>query len=42
MRKVTGAIMSLANVKDIQLECARVLHEVLLIPVHLNGSGIVI
>ena len=32
-RRVAGAIRSLVNGKDLQLECARVLHETLLIPV---------
>ena len=32
-RKVAGAIRSLINVRSLQLECARVLHEALLVPV---------
>ena len=32
-RKVAGAIRSLVNAMDFQLECARVLHEILLVPV---------
>ena len=30
--RVSGAIRSLANTRDLQLECARVLHETLLVP----------
>ena len=30
-RRVAGAIRSLVNVRDLQLECARVLHETLLV-----------
>ena len=36
-RRVTGAIMSLVKAKDLQLECARVLHETLLVPVLTYG-----
>ena len=32
-RKVAGAIRSQVNARDLQLECARVLHESLLVPV---------
>ena len=32
-RRVAGAIRSLANTRSLQLECARVLHESLLMPV---------
>ena len=32
-RRVAGSIWSLVNAKDLQLECARVLHETLLVPV---------
>ena len=32
-RKVAGDIRSLVNARDLQLECARVLHETLLVPV---------
>ena len=32
-RRVAGAILSLVNARDLQLECARVLHETLLVPV---------
>ena len=37
-RKVVGAIRSLVNARDLQLECARVLHETLLVPVLMYGS----
>jgi len=37
-RKVAGAIKSLVNVKGLSLECARVLHEGMLLPVLLYGS----
>ena len=33
-----GAIRSLVNARDLQLECARVLHETLLVPVLIYGS----
>ena len=33
MKRVAGATRSLVNTRDLQLECARVLHETLLIPV---------
>ena len=32
-RRVAGAIRSLVNARDLQLECASVLHETLLVPV---------
>ena len=32
-RKVECAIRSLVNARDLQLDCARVLHETLLVPV---------
>ena len=32
-RKVAGAIRSLVNARSLQLECARVLHESLMVPV---------
>ena len=38
VRKVTDAIRSLVNAKDLQLECARVLHKALFVPVLLYGS----
>ena len=37
-RKVEGAIMSLINARDLQLECSKVLHETLLAPVFMYGS----
>ena len=37
-RKVVGAIRSLVNARDLQLECARVMHETLLVPVLMYGS----
>ena len=36
--RVAGAIRSLVNARDLQLECARVLHETLLEPVLMYGS----
>ena len=32
-RKVASAIRSLVNARDLQIECARVLHKTLLVPV---------
>ena len=37
-RKVGGAIRSLINARGLQFECARVLHETLLVPVLMYGS----
>ena len=37
-RRVAGAIRSLLNAMDLQLECARVLHEALLVPVLMYDS----
>ena len=37
-RKVTGAIRYLVDSRSLQLECARLLHEALLMPVLLYGS----
>ena len=37
-RKVTDAIRSIVNAMDLQLECARVLHEALLAPLLTYGS----
>ena len=37
-RRVAGAIRSLVNPRSLQLECARVLHEPLLVPVLTYGS----
>ena len=38
MRVVVGAIRSLVNARDLQIECARVLHETLLVPLLTYGS----
>ena len=37
-RRVAGAIRSLFNARDLQLECARVLQESLLVPVLMYSS----
>ena len=37
-KRVAGAIRSLVSAKGLQLECARVLHESLLVPVSTYGS----
>ena len=37
-RMVAGAIRSLVNARDLQVVCARVLHETLLVPVLIYGS----
>ena len=37
-RRVAGAIRSLVNARDLKIECARVLHETLLIPILMYGS----
>ena len=37
-RRVAGAITSLVNARSLQLECARVLHESLLVPALTYGS----
>ena len=37
-RRVTDTIRSLVNAQDLQLECAKVLHEILLLPVLTYGS----
>ena len=37
-RRVEGAITSLVNARNLQLECARVLHESLVVPVLTYGS----
>ena len=37
-RRVASAISSLVNARDLQLEYAKVLHEILLIPVFMYGS----
>ena len=31
-RRITGAFMSLVKVRSLRLECARVLHELLVVP----------
>ena len=38
VRMVAGAITSFVNARDLQLECTRVLHETLFVPVHMYGS----
>ena len=37
-RRVVGAIRSLVNASGLQLECARVLHDSLLVPVLMYSS----
>ena len=37
-RRMAGAIRSLVNARDLQVECAIVLHETLLVPVLTHGS----
>ena len=37
-RNVAGSIKSLVNARGLQLECAMVLHESLLMPVLMHGS----
>ena len=37
-RRVSGVIRSLVNASDLLLECARILHETLLVPVLMYGS----
>ena len=41
-RRVAGAIRSLVNARDLQIKCARVLHETLLVPVLVYGSEIML
>ena len=41
-RRLAGAIRSLVNAVDLQLECARVLHETMLVPVLTYGSETVL
>ena len=41
-KRVAGAIRSLFNAKNLQLECARVLHEILLVPVLVYGNEIML
>ena len=37
-KRVAGVIRSLVNARDLQIECARVLYETLLLPVLIHGS----
>ena len=37
-RRVAGTIKSLVNARHLQLECARILHEILLVPVLMYAS----
>ena len=37
-RRAAGTFRALISARDLQLECARVLHETLLVPVLLYGS----
>ena len=37
-RRVAGPIRSLVNARDLQLECARVVHQILLLPVVMHCS----
>ena len=37
-RRVAGAISPLVNARDLKIECARILHETLLVPVLTYGS----
>ena len=37
-RRVASAIRSLVNARSLQLECAKVLHELLMVPVLTYGS----
>ena len=37
-RKVTSTIRSLVNARDLRIECAKVLHETLPVPVFMYGS----
>ena len=41
-KRVAGAIRSVFNAMSFQLECARVLHETLLMPVLMYGSETII
>ena len=41
-RRVACAIRSLVNAMDLKLECSRVLHEALLVPVPMYGSEIML
>ena len=37
-KRVAAAIRSLVNTRDLQLQCARILHETLLVPVLIYDS----
>ena len=37
-KKVAGAVKSLVNARDLQFECARVLHETLSVPLFMYGA----
>ena len=37
-KRITGAIRSLVNARDLQLQCAKVLHETLLVFVFMYGN----
>ena len=39
-RRVAGAIRSIANARELQLECTRVLHETLIVPFLKYGSEV--
>ena len=41
-RRVAAATRSLVNARSLQLECARILHESLLVPVLMYGSETII
>ena len=41
-RRVAGAKRFIVNARDLQFDCARVLHETLLVPVLINGSEIML
>ena len=41
-RRVSGAIRSVVNARDLQLECASLLYETLLVPLFMYGSDTVL
>ena len=41
-RRLEGPIRSLVNIRDLQLECARVLHKILFVPVLTYGSEVML
>ena len=41
-RRISGPISSLVNARDLQLECARICYETLLVPVFMYGSEIML